>query len=362
MLSIRKRFLKSEEGSFVPALAVALVPLLAAVGMVSDYSQGVSERAAMQDALDAASLSSMTLSKDLTTDERQAKLQTAYEANGGRGTVALDTYNVATDGTVTMSTSASYDMPTAFMAMAGIDSVAINVVAAARKNPALVEAAFKIQKVSGWWNKTMWLYGGKFDAADEDQRQPLMKITYAYNGGGGKGYGTTTIYKITENPNYPNDRSKDITTQVQQQVCTTKSKSWYRNNNKTVPSDAIIENNGQLITACTTNPVNSTGAVIDVSHMNQLYLQMDVPSGDPDVLKTDDPSTSNRMYIDGKQSPKNKTVDIFSAVPCGQTSTQAWEDGGTNPPSPDVNQADFFYSVTGKCNFSQRASEVSLTR
>jgi Flp pilus assembly protein TadG len=359
---LKKSFLKSDEGSFVPALAVALVPLLAAIGMVSDYSQGVSERAAMQGALDAASLSSMTLSKDLDKDERQVKLQSAYAANGGKGTVTLATYNVASDGTVTMSTSATYAMPTAFMAMAGINTVAIKVAAAARKNPALVEANFKIQKVSGWWNKTMWLYGGKFDA-EKDERQPLMKITYAYNNSGaGKGYGTTTIYKITENPSFPNDRSKDITTQVQQQVCTTKSKSWYNSNNKTVPSDAIIENNGQLITACTTNPANSTGAAIDVSRMNQLYLQMDVPSGDPKTLRTDDASTSNRMYIDGKQSPKNKTVDIFSAVPCGQSSTQAWEDGGTNPPSPDVNQADFFYSVTGKCNFSQRASEVSLTQ
>lgn len=359
---VMQNFLKSEGGSFVPALAVALVPLLAAVGMVSDYSRGVSQRNSMQEALDAASLSIMTLSKDLTKDERQAKLQSAYEANGGKGTATLKDYAVAANGTATMSASVTYNLPTTFMAMAGIDSVAIDVQAAARKNPALVEANFKIQKVSGWWNKTMWLYGGKFDA-EKDERQPLMKITYAYNNSGsGKGYGTTTIYKITENPSFPNDRSKDITTQVQQQVCTTKSKSWYNSNNKTVPSDAIIENNGQLITACTTNPANSTGAAIDVSRMNQLYLQMDVPSGNPKTLKTDDPSTSNRMYIDGKQSPKNKTVDIFSAVPCGQSSTQAWEDGGTNPPSPDVNQADFFYSVTGKCNFSQRASQVALTQ
>jgi Flp pilus assembly protein TadG len=356
---LKKSFLKSESGSFVPALAVALVPLLAAIGLVSDYSQGVTQRNSMQEALDAASLSSMTLSKDLTMEERQQKLQLAYEANGGMGTTTLKDYAVAVDGTATMSASASYAMPTSFMRMVGIDDVSIGVEAAARKNPGLVQATFKIQKVSGWWGKTMWLYGTKFGSTTA---QPLMKITYSYNGGGGKGYGTSTIYKITENPLYPTNRKKDTTTQVQQQVCTTKTKKWYTDNKKTIPNDAIVENDAGLVTTCVTDPANSDGAVIDVSNMNVLYLQMDVPSGNPKTLKTNDPATSNRTYFGGKQSPANKTVDIFSSVPCGQTSTQAWEDGGTNPPSPDVNQADFFYTVTGKCNFSQRASEVSLTQ
>jgi hypothetical protein len=338
---------------------------------VTDYSAGVAQRADMQGALDAATLLCMTPSKDLTKDERQQKLQSAYEANGGKGTTKLGAYNVAADGTVTMSASASYAMPTTFMAMAGINSVAIGVQAAARKNPALVQATFKIKKVSGWWDKTMWLYGTKFESTTA---QPLMKITYSYNGGGGKGYGTTTIYKITEDPNYPDNRNKDTTTQVQQQVCTTKSKSWYTNNDKKIPSDAIIENNGQLITACTTSPSNSEGASIDVSRMNQLYLEMKIPNPNPGLngrylpsgtkttLQSNDSRTSNYLYIGGVQSPANKTVDIFSAVPCNQTSTQAWEDGGTTPPSSDVNQADFFYDVTGKCNFSQRASEVALTQ
>src|SRR5690606_33153621 len=131
---LKTNFLKSESGSFVPALAVALVPLVAAVGMVSDYSLGVSERAAMQDALDAAALSIMTLSPSLTEDERQQKLQEAYQLNGGNGTATLKEYSVAPDGTVTMSASAAYDMPTAFMALAGIDVVEISVDVASRKD------------------------------------------------------------------------------------------------------------------------------------------------------------------------------------------------------------------------------------
>jgi hypothetical protein len=321
-----------------------MVPRLAAVGVVSDYSLGVTQRTAMQDALDAASLSIMTLPKDMAKADRQTRLQSAYVANGGKGTTTLVAYAVAADGTATMSASASYNMPTSFMAMAGINSVAIDVAAAARKNPALVEANFKIKKVSGYWNKTMTLFGTKFG---ETKPVALMQIKYTYNGSGGsKGYGTTAV----STP----DKNGDFTVLNQKQECV--SSKYYGG---TVPSGSFID--GDKSVKCTFTAGDGTGASIDVSLMNQLYLQMDVPSGNPKVLKSNDPATSNRLYIDDVESPNNKAVDIFSAVPCGQSSTQAWEDGGNSVPAP-VSNADFFYTVTGKCNFSQRASEVALTK
>lgn len=345
----KKSFLKSEDGSFVPALAIALVPLLAAVGMVSDYSRGVSEKTLMQDALDAASLSIMTLPKDLSKPDRQAKLQDAYEANGGKGTAALNAYAVTVDGTATLSASAGYDMPTQFMAIAGIDSVAINVKAAARKNPALIEATFKIKKVSGWFDKTVTLYGTKFN---ETEAKPLMTIAYRHLSGGDKGYGTAEV-------STPNAKGNFKVVQKQECVNYTGSKPTYTDGSKKVK--------------CTFTVGDGAGATIDVSEMNQLYLEMKIPNPNPGyggglpggtktTLQSNDSETSNYLYIGTKQSPAKKPVDIFSAVPCNETSTQAWEDGGTNPPSPDVDQADFFYTVTGKCNFSQRASEVALTQ
>ena len=86
MSGLKKGFLKSRDGSFAPALAVAMVPLVAAVGMVSDYSRGTAERTSMQSALDAASLSIMTMSKDTAKADRQKALQAAYVLNGGNGT------------------------------------------------------------------------------------------------------------------------------------------------------------------------------------------------------------------------------------------------------------------------------------
>lgn len=388
MPNLSKRFLKSEHGSFVPALAVAMVPLIAAVGMVTDYSAGTAERADMQAALDAASLSIMTLPKDLTTDQRQEKLQDAYEINGGKGTTTLVSYDVSSTGKATMSASATYAMPTTFMVIAGIDSVAISVDTAARKNPALIEATFNVDHVSGYWGKTMYLYGTKFGDTAEKK---LMKIeytytpyTYSYKSGNKtysatdpKGYGTTKTYTV----------SGSTETLVQSQTCSQAGQDTnFTEGGNVFKSSATAKSgntSGKTIyfkTTCnTTNyPPGSTGAKIDVSAMNQLYLQMDVPSGPVKTLKSNDPATSDRLYIgsgyanatEKSQNPskykpvesaKDRTVDIFSAVPCGKTSDQAWEDGGNAVPA-DVSNADFFYSITGKCDFSQRASETALTQ
>jgi hypothetical protein len=102
--------------------------------------------------------------------------------------------------------------------------------------------------------------------------------------------------------------------------------------------------------------------------MEDIYLEMDVPSAanatpkKPRYLKSNDPVTADRLYIDGVEVVANgKPVDIFSVVPCGEPSEQAWEDGGNDTPAPVV-KADFFYAVTGKCDYSQRPVGISLTR
>ncbi|TJV56457.1 MAG: hypothetical protein E5Y18_04935, partial [Mesorhizobium sp.] len=121
--------------------------------------------------------------------------------------------------------------------------------------------------------------------------------------------------------------------------------------------------NKKYLTTCTNTmyPANGAGAVIDVSLMDVLYLQMDVPSAQTPKLKSNDANTSNRLYIDGVEVANGKLVDIFTAVPCGQPSQQAWEDGGNPVPAP-VSNADFFYTVTGKCDFNQRPSQTVLTQ
>lgn len=345
MSKLSPKFLKSESGSFMPAFALSMLPLFAVLGMSVDYTSGVNSKNEMQNALDAATLAITTLPITTTLGERQEKLQAFYLANRGDGVATLTGYTVDSDGTAHAKSKASYDMPTNFMRLATIDNVSITVTSAATKTPALVSATFKIDKVSGYWSKKMTLFGTVIGQTTE---KALMLIDYKYNGGGGtKGYGTTTVYT-------PDSMGK-MTVIQQTQTCVTSAYGGWSNPLK---PGAFVDGDKQVL--CTMTPANGAGAVVDVKTMEKLYLQMDVPSGNPSKLKSNDSTTSNRLYLDGIEVATGKIVDIFRVVPCGNTSSQAWEDGGNAVPAP-VSNADFFYTVSGKCEYSQKPSTTALT-
>ncbi|MGX8010995.1 TadE/TadG family type IV pilus assembly protein [Mesorhizobium sp. ORM8.1] len=341
----------------MPMMVLLTIPLLLAVGFSVDYTSAVTTRSDMQNALDAAILSITTLPTTTSLGDRQTALQQAYDANidsGKGGTATLTSVNVAADGTATFTATATYSMPTNFMQIARINSVQVGVASSVRKTPALVQTTFKVTKVSGYWAKTMTLWGTQFGSTTANK---LMTISYSYNGyGDPKGYGTTTVSTI----------NGTTSTLVQKQVCTT---GTLKSLQKSLPAGAVIQTDQYGTTyycVDTFYPANGAGAVIDVSQMDQLYLEMDVPSGNPTALKSNDPTTSNRLFI-GTSSTNmpevatGQTVNIFTSVPCGQTGYQAWEDGGSAVPE-SVNEADFFYTVQGKCNYNQRPSETVLTQ
>lgn len=351
-----RQFLARRDGSIMPMMAILSIPLVAAIGFSVDYTSAVTTQSDMQNALDAAIISITTLPTTTSFSDRQAALQQAYAANiqQSTGTATLTGVKIAVDGTATFTATASYPMPTSFMQIARVNTVQVGVSSSVRKTPALVQTTFRVTKVSGYWGKTMILWGTQFG---QTNAQKLMTISYSYNGyGDPKGYGTTTVSTV----------NGSTSTTVQKQVCTTGTLKTLQ---KSVPSGTTIQTDQYGTTyycVDTFTPANGAGAVIDVSQMDQLYLEMDVPSGNPKVLKSNDPTTSNRLFIGASSTSMpevatGQTVDIFTAVPCGQTGYQAWEDGGSSVPEA-VTDADFFYTVQGKCNYNQRPSETVLTQ
>ncbi len=342
-----REFLRSEKGSFAPVFALGVLPTLLALGIAVDYTSATADRSKMQNALDSAIISITTMERTATDTERQTQLQNVYEANGGSGTATLNSVSFDADGTMHARTSARYAMPTNFMNLANINNVIIGVATAVKKNPGLVEATFKIDRASGYWDKTITLFGSD---PSQQNAEPMMKIDYKYNGAGGdKGYGTTTVYTKDANGNF--------TVVRQQQICTT------QNYDKNIALGSFptgpFKDGSSKLTSCRM-AVDGDGAPIDVSRVNDLVLQMEVTTGTKDTFATNDPKKSNRLFIDGKQVPKNQIVNIFTAVPCGQTSSQAWEDGGTEEKKMTLADADFFYKVSGKCDFNKRPNTTSL--
>jgi len=359
---------------------MCLLPIGLAVGMATDYSSATNSRGTMQNALDAATLSLSSLPDTMTNPQRETKLKEFYAGNGGTGTAKLVSFSISAIGEVDAVATAAYSMPTKFMQLAQVKNVGIAVRTEMHKEPTLIAAKFEIEKASGWWNKTMYLKGRKYGEATPNN---LMRIAYAYNGSGeSKGYGTTSVYKVTTNA-----QGVQSETLIQQQLCntikTTVTGSGSNKKTSTVTSGSagdvltaaqmaqqaasitpITSGSGSTTysTICYSRPNLTTDKFVDVSTMEDIYLQMDVPSGNPNILKTNDAATAHYLYVDGIEIVNNgKSVDIFSVVPCGDTSHQAWEDGGSTLPAP-VSNADFYYSVTGKCDYSQRPIGISLTK
>ena len=375
MLKIAGGFARSRSGSMMPLFFLSLVPLITAVGFSVDYTNAVETRSNMQEALDAATLAITTLPPTTTQPVRQQALQDNFTANNGQGTTTLVSFNVAADGTVTAQTSASFAMPTDFMTIARINTVPVAVASGVNKAPGLVQATFKIDKVSGYWNKIMTLYGTAFSATTSQKLMTASYVyspyTYSYKVNGKsysmtepKGYGTTTISLV----------NGSTSTIVQTQTCSTIGATAAFTS---PPSGAILSagqydsNSGKTVyfqtTCVTTNvPATGAGAAVDVSQMGQLYLQMDVTTGNKATFKSNDATTSDHLYLGTTPTPltevaAGKLIDIFSVVPCSQTSYQAWEDGGTTLPA-DYTNADFVYNISGKCDFNQRPSLTALTQ
>lgn len=323
VLRVWKQFAADVRGNFAIVLAVLSVPMALMLGIAIDYGRGTSDRSAMQNALDAASLAVIG-NADLTSlSARQTALGKVYAANLGLGQASIVSTEFL-DGQIVMATKAEYDSPLTFMRMGGLgrDNQRVSVNSSVGVNQQLDSIAFKAIKATGWWDKVVKIMGRKEGTTTYTE---LGNVQYQWNGvaGGTLSLGNTTISALRN--------GKFETTY--RQVCLT-----------------------ALLASCI---VSTNNGNIDATGIDDLYLEMAISAPTfklaiddlksrknlPLVIRTDDPALSNRLYVDGKQQPMGQVVNVFRAIGCGNWVTQQWEDGG------NFKQTDFEYQVQGYCNF-----------
>jgi Flp pilus assembly protein TadG len=98
-------------------------------------------------------------------------------------------------------------------------------------------------------------------------------------------------------------------------------------------------------TGSVTGSLNQT---LDLGVYDKIYLKMEVStngcppgqapnsggqckrgeSGSIYTIRTDDPNTSNHLFVNGKQLPANSSASVLQLFKCGQSVSHAWEDGG----------------------------------
>lgn len=130
LLARLRNFVRCNEGTFAVTFGVALVPIVLTVGAAVDYSVANRAKARLDAALDAAALAAVSKGAITKTKNEAKTLALNAFAADSTGLSEVTVHNTTADVTdassgrsVTVSYSAS--VPTSFMGLAGIKTLAI---------------------------------------------------------------------------------------------------------------------------------------------------------------------------------------------------------------------------------------------
>jgi len=117
------RFVADQRGGAVPMFALALVPIIAAVGAAVDYSRGNAARTAMLAALDATALMLSRDAADMQPAQVTAKAESFFNAQFNRPEVTNLSVNAVLSspqqGSFVLNVTASGTVPTTFTQLLG---------------------------------------------------------------------------------------------------------------------------------------------------------------------------------------------------------------------------------------------------
>ncbi len=123
-------FGQANDGNVAMILVVASIPTVTAIGMAIDYTRAVSARSAMQEAVDATALMLAQDAANLSAAQLTTKAQNYFNAlYTGRGVTSVNvaaTYTANTGSGSTVLVTASGNLPTDLMMLAGFSQMSIN--------------------------------------------------------------------------------------------------------------------------------------------------------------------------------------------------------------------------------------------
>ena len=154
--TLPSRFLQDTDGSYAVLFAIALVPVILSAGIAVDYASMTRNRAFLQNAMDAAVIAAGA-ETNMTPEERIEEAVNVFEANVESHSLQV-TPQITVDGE-TISGTASYDYPTSFGGIIGINSIGVSVAAQVKY---AVESAAEVAMVLDYSGSMSW--NGKWQA------------------------------------------------------------------------------------------------------------------------------------------------------------------------------------------------------
>jgi Flp pilus assembly protein TadG len=304
-------------GNFALLTALILPVVLVGGGSAVDISVAYSERSALQDMADAAVLAGggvfdgTNFSTAKSVAEKFIKAQAATARDEEASTVevnkneklAVMTYKIsAVDKTLTITMKKP--VPTSLMQIASIKSIDVGVTASALSPMKPEKITFTPTQAQGWYYKKISILVLRKGATTEEV---VGTVTYKPTTQANGGQGTYVAYPtgVIDLGSYTN---LALRMDIKNDGCDIGYKATVSNSKVTCKAD--------------------TG---------KSYKTYNT------VLRTDDPATSNHLFVDGKQVPLGVKASLEKYFGCTKTQEHAWEDGG------GWDRQDFFYTVTATC-------------
>ncbi|KQS89669.1 MULTISPECIES: TadE/TadG family type IV pilus assembly protein [unclassified Rhizobium] len=318
------KLLADRSGNFAIMTAIALPVVIVAAGSAVDYTVATTEKTRLQEVADSAVLAggavfdgtNFAAAEAVTVHYIKGQVNTATdeEITEDKALANKVKYKVtASDKTLKVVLQKS--VPTSLMQIANIDTVDVGVTASALSPMKPEKITFTPTKAQGWYFKKISVLVLRKGATTEELLGTVIyQPTTQTNGGQGT---------YVANPAGTIDLGKYTNLALRMDI---------KNDGCDIGYKATVKNS----------------AVSCAKNNGASYKSYNA------VLRTDDPNTSNHLFVDGKQVPVGVKASLEKYFGCAKKQEHAWEDGG------GWDRQDFFYTVTATCGAD--GSFVRLTK
>ena len=333
------RFARDARGTISTAFAMTGLVATMLVGASIDYSRSISMQQRLQAATDAAmlaaaqapaaeraSVATRILNASLATSGINANWAQAPTANADgslsgtvQGAVSTVFMQIAHINTMTAQASTTVDFPSAQTASS---------------------VSFALTGAYGWWWKQVDLYVHPVGAASDTLLASYIYQPVTLSAESGRGTGATTANFAFGGGMAAGAVDSTVS------MGSTYDNAYLK---MTVFTDGCGP--GMAGYATTSGSVTTQNCVVSGTRVQTGTNRYGQPTyttytktANPIVYSTNDSATARYLFVNGAQLAANSTPSIFTLLPCNQTSTHAWEDGG------GWAQQDIFFNVATTCS------------
>ncbi len=331
-------FARDVRGTISAAFALTGLVATLLVGASIDYSRNVSVQQKLQAAVDAAMLAALQAS---AANRTTVATQVLNASLGNTGIVASWTSGPTVNGDGSLSGTAQGTVPTYFMKIAQINNMTTTASATVELPAASVASnvTFSLTGAYGWWWKQVDLYVHVAGAASDTLLASYVYQPYNLSASSGRGTGTTSASFLTSGAMVTGPVATGVNLGSNYDNAYLKM-TVYTDGCGPGMAGYTTSVSGSTIQNCV---ASGTKVQTGTNYYGQPTYTTYTKSATATAYSTNSATTAQYLFVNGVQLAANAVPTIFTLLPCDQTSTHAWEDGG------GWAQQDIFFSVATTC-------------